>query len=194
MASTAALKIRGGQMIMNFKSLITITVALLTFIPGFASAEDKKLVMMHRQILPVLLPDAGRPTTLEVLLPNNKDLSIKVTAEVILDGVLLNIPMDGRIGEKDRTVYKTVLKAPIKDLVYRFHAQGTADSYSTTEQFKIERICEYQNSNVDANIPEDKSGIELARSLSEISRELERENESYSDVLASLKRLQEEIK
>jgi hypothetical protein len=181
-------------MIMNFKSLITITVALLTFIPGFASAEDKKLVMMHRQILPVLLPDAGRPTTLEVLLPNNKDLSIKVTAEVILDGVLLNIPMDGRIGEKDRTVYKTVLKAPIKDLVYRFHAQGTADSYSTTEQFKIERICEYQNSNVDANIPEDKSGIELARSLSEISRELERENESYSDVLASLKRLQEEIK
>lgn len=177
----------------KIKGILLIATALISSFPTSVAAEDKKLTMVHRQMLPALLPDAGRPTTLEVLLPNNKDLSVKVTAEVILDGVLINIPMEGGIGEKDRTIYKTVLKAPIKDLAYRFHAQASAESHSTTEQFRVERMCEYQASNVDVTIPKDKEVIELARSLSELSRELEKENESYSEVLTSLKRLQEEI-
>ncbi len=176
------------------KILPNFLYTILLMIPSvFANASETQLNMVHRQILPTLLSEPGRPTSLEVALPNNRDLSVKVTAEILLDGVLINIPMEGSYGTNDRTIYRTVIKAPITEMVYQFHAESGPDNYKTTEKFKVARDCEYQAATINTTISKELSGVSLARKLSELSRELENESQGYSDILTSLKRIEEEL-
>jgi hypothetical protein len=154
-------------------------------------AAPNKISFVHKPILPALLPEPGRATSLEVSLPNNRDLSVKVRAEVVIDGVLLDIPMDGNFGDNDRTVYRTVIKAPINDVAYRFHIQNGQEESTSSEQFRVERICRFDPTPADTSGIEDLTGVEQARKLSSVSKELESENISYNEVLNTIKKIEE---
>jgi hypothetical protein len=174
--------------------MITFSLMLAASISLFNStawAAPNRISFVHKPILPALLPEPGRSTTLEINLPNNRDLSVKVRAEVVIDGVLLDIPMEGNFGDNDRTVYRTVIKAPLNDVVYRFHIQDGQNESTSSEQFRIERICAFDQTPTDISGIEELTSLEQARKYSAASKALEVENVSYNEVLTTIKKIEE---
>lgn len=175
----------------GFHSIFLLMTGLM-LIPHASASTPDKLAFTHRPITAELLPEPGRATTLEVYLPNNRDLGVKVRAEVIIDGVLIDLPMEGNIGERDRTIYKAVIKAPMLELGYRFHAID-GDKGSSSEMFNISRSCVPDHTPTNATVSDDAKGLALAKELSLKARQLEQENINYNEVLSSLKKLDQEM-
>lgn len=178
-------------MMNRYYSIILLILSAVLIPTAFAAAPDK-LAFAHKPVAADLLPEPGRVTTLEVYLPNNRDLGVKLRAEVLIDGVLIDVPMEGNIGDRDRTVYKVTVKAPMQELSYRFHAVDE-DKGASSEMFRVSRPCLPDHTPTDTAISEDAKGIALAKELSIKARQLEQENINYNEVLASLKKIDQEL-
>lgn len=176
---------------LGFGAFLILIASIITPLRLSAAAPDK-LAFAHKPILAELMPEPGRATNLEVYLPNNRDLGVKLRAEVLLDGVLLDIPMEGNIGDRDKTVYKVAIKAPMHELSYRFHAVD-GEKGASSEIFRVARACSPDHTPTDASISEEAKGVALAKELSIKARKLEQENINYNEVLATLKKIEQEI-
>lgn len=156
-----------------------------------SNALAAEIKLLHNPFDSKSLPQPGQLMTLQFLLPETKDLSYKVRALVVLDGEALDMTLDGVLDEKDRTIYKTEIRAPLVDLSYQFFIQSNGGKVTTTKKYKVARDCLPDTDIIDVEMPADLSAVESARFMVKRTRELERDIQSYNRSIEILKAIQE---
>lgn len=176
------------------KALLSIILLCAFSLSTTLVASAAELTFAHKPLAPNLLPPPGRPLTLEILIPKVKDLSLKVRAEVILDDQLIDVTLDGTLDEKDRTFYRTTIRAPLSDLAYKFHISGAEDKRITSEQYRIVRPCTYDQKMSDISVSHDLAPVQLSRELLRVSKGLEKDISDYGEVVEVIKAIEEETR
>ena len=141
-----------------------------------------------------MLPAPGQPMQIEFLLPKTKDLSLKARAWIVIDGKGMDLTLSGSLNDRDQTVFRADIRAPLTELIYQIFISGRADQATTSMKYIVTRPCLPNTILTDITASDDLSEADEARMYAVKTKSLEKDIEAYSNVVEILNELKEVIK
>lgn len=176
-----------------YKIITSIVTLLIVTNVSFAQSSKDKIKIIHKQLKAYQLPAPGEKLSLSLLFPTIKDLSMTVRAFTVIDGKFLEVPMQGTLDERDRTLFSTTIRSPLAELTYQFFVTDPMGKTISTKKYNVRRECRPNTELTDLKIDESLTPTERTKVLIQKTKELEKDVNTYQNTLEIVKELEEII-
>ena len=167
---------------------LILFVALTLAFPGLVAAQSNESPIRHQPWQASKIPAPGLPLTLSVNLAKLRQPGMRLTALVVRDGKIMNVPLsDPSLSDLDNLVYKLQIPSPLYELNYQFFLYLPDGGVKASERFRLRREClpsiDYASIKLDSSDPQK---IDRAKELAKLSDRLEGDLQRYEEALKLL--------
>ena len=159
--------------------------------PGEAARTVHALLHQPQEVRE--LPAPGRPVKLRTMVTNTKSIVLPVSALVVRDGRLVQLPLKGQLDDLERAIYSVDVPAPVGELAYQFVLTQPDLPAVVSMRYSTHRECLPGTNLADAYTPLDYTTVEGRRDLILRARGLERDLNHYDTVISLLTELKSHV-
>ena len=194
---------KAGKMISAWQAsaaAAALSAALWLALPAWSQQADTQEIapaieIYHEPPSGEELPAPAESLTLRVQIINTRDITMKMTAVISMDGRLTQVPLKNEyLNAYDHPEFSLSVSAPQGEMTYQFVLYLPDGTLLSSERYRIRRPCRLDTTLADPKEITKLRGDDRLGAVVTLARNLKLHADAYTQAIALLQELKELIK